>query len=632
MSNVVRKFEPNAVISSSIPAEMTSYSIDQLVHILKSASDAYYNGTGGTLLGDDEYDRLKDQLEDMCPSHPFLTQIGAPVPQGKNAVKLQYKMASLNKIKPGTGAVESFVSSSKVKQWLLSDKLDGISVLWDTKTKKLYLRGDGLTGVDVSMFAPYLSGLFPRGFSERWVIRGELVLPNEIVIDGTLSRSWVNGQLHQKKPIPEQLGKIRFVAYELVEPAGLVRATQFQKLLEAGFELPVHCILGTLSDAALSSYLMQRRDLSKYPIDGIVVAENNSPIKDLSDQVTNPKDMRAFKMPMEDQKATTQVVDILWSASHQGYWIPRIQINPVTIGGSRIEYLTGHNARFIIANTIGKGATIVIRKSGDVIPTLEKVVSVGETPVLPEGLWDGDSQTASHYKVKEGITTQEILQKRLEHFAKTLDIPHLGPGLVAKLMKDGKDTPNDLITISEADMERSIGKGMSAKVFPALQDRIKNCTELELMLASSMMPRGVGESKLEALFKLHPDPRQWSTFTSCEGWSKDALLSFHQQYKLYETWRLKDLSAIPYPRLATLPSAAPKPTETKGIVCLTGFRDKALQEKMERAGFEFVNSVTKKTTLLLVKDLDDSSEKLKKAKELGIRILTRDAAQAEYGS
>lgn len=615
---------------------MTSYSIDQLVAILKKASDAYYNGTGGPILGDDEYDRLRDQLEDKCPSHPFLTQVGAPVPQGKNAVKLQHKMASLNKIKPGTGAVDSFVALSKAKQWLLSDKLDGISVLWETKIRKLYLRGDGSMGVDVSQFAPYLSGLTPRGFSDDWIIRGELVLPNDVVIDGTLSRSWVNGQLHQKKPIPEQLGKIRFVAYELVEPSGLVRAKQFQMLAEAGFEVPVHCLVGTLSDSALIAYLQQRRVSSKYPIDGIVVGENNVPVKDTSGQVTNPKDMRAFKMPMEDQKATTQVVDIVWSASHQGYWIPRIQIQPVTIGGSRIEFLTGHNARVIVANSIGKGAMIVVRKSGDVIPTLEKVVSVGETPVLPEGEWDGDPQTASHYKVKKGETLQEVLQKRLEHFAKTLDIPHLGPGLIAKLMEEGKDTPNDLVTILQVDMEMILGKGMSAKIFPALQDRIAKATELDLMLASSMMPRGVGQSKLEALFKLHPDPRQWSTLTACEGWSKDALVAFHQHYKLYETWRLKDLPAIPYPRLvaarATTATATAKPVQTKGVVCMTGFRDKALQEKMEQDGFEFGSSVTKKTTLLIVKDLDDSSEKLKKAKELGIRILTRDAAQSEYGS
>lgn len=613
---------------------MSSYSIDELVSILKKASDAYYNATSGPILGDDEYDRLREKLEELCPMHPFLKQVGAPVEKG--AVKLPYKMASLNKIKPDTGAVDAFAAQCKVKQWLLSDKLDGISVLWDTGKRKLYLRGDGLMGVDVSAFAPYISGLTPRCFSEQWVLRGELVLPNDVPIEGTLSRSWVNGQLHQKKPIPEHLGKIRFVAYELIQPANLIRSAQFQRMKEAGFEVPMHCVLGTISDGNLSSYLKQRREKSDYPIDGIVVAENNIPFKDTSADVTNPKDMRAFKMAMDDQRATTTVVDILWSASHQGYWIPRIQIEPVLIGGSRIEFLTGHNARFVLTNQLGKGAAIVIRKSGDVIPTLDRVITVGAAITLPEGEWDGDTATASHYKMKAGASTTEVLQKKLEHFAKTLDIPHLGPGLVAKLVAEGKDTPNDLLTVEQADLDAIVGKGMSAKIYPALQTKLQTCTELDLMIASSLMPRGVGDSKLKALFQLEADPRKWSTIQTCEGWSKDALKAFFQALPLYETWRRVSLPCIPYPRMTTWSSPdAPLALGVdvppiRGTVCLTGFRDAEFQKQMEAKGFVFVGGISKKVTHLIVKDLDETSEKTKKAAELGIRILTREVAKAEY--
>ena len=611
---------------------MSSYTIDQLVSMLKKASDAYYNNSDGPVMSDDEYDRLRDQLEELCPMHPFLKQVGAPIEKG--AVKLPYKMASLNKIKPGTGAVSSFVSQSKIKQWVLSDKLDGISVLWDTGKRKLYLRGDGLMGVDVSAFAPYISGLTPRSFNEKWMLRGELVLPNDVPIEGTLSRSWVNGQLHQKKPIPENLGKIRFVAYELIQPAHLVRSVQFQKLQEAGFEVPVHCVLGTLSDDALSSYLKTRREKSNYPIDGIVVGENTVPVKDTSEEVSNPKDMRAFKMPMDDQKANTTVMDILWSASHQGYWIPRLQIEPVMIGGSRIEFLTAHNARFVLTNQLGKGAKIIIRKSGDVIPTLDTVLSPGTPVVLPEGVWDGDAATASHYKMKAGTSTTEVLQKKLEHFAKTLDIPHLGPGLVAKLVAEGKDTPNDLLTIEQVDLDAIVGKGMSAKIYPAIQARIQSTTEMDLMIASGLMPRGVGDSKLRALFQLQADPRKWSSLSACEGWSREALQSFSASLPLYETWRRVELPTIPYPRLTTWTTpvmtldADAQPA--RGYVVLTGFRDASFQTQMEQKGFIFASGVSKKVTLLIVKDSSETNEKTKKAAELGIRILTREDARQEY--
>lgn len=609
---------------------MSSYTIDQLVSLLKKASDAYYNNSDGPVMSDDEYDRLRDQLEEVCPMHPFLKQVGAPIEKG--AVKLPYKMASLNKIKPGTGAVSSFVSQSKVKQWVLSDKLDGISVLWDTGKRKLYLRGDGLLGVDVSAFAPYICGLTPRCFNEKWMLRGELVLPNDVPIEGTLSRSWVNGQLHQKKPIPEHLGKIRFVAYELIQPAHLVRSKQFQTLQEAGFEVPVHCVLGTLSDDALSAYLTNRREKSIYPIDGIVVGENTVPVKDFSEEVSNPKDMRAFKMPLDDQKANTTIIDILWSASHQGYWIPRLQIQPVMIGGSRIEFLTGHNARFILTNQLGKGAKIIIRKSGDVIPTLDTVLTPGAAVTLPEGIWDGDETTASHYKMKAGTSTTEVLQKKLEHFAKTLDIPHLGPGLVAKLVAEGKDTPNDLLTIEQLDLDAIVGKGMSAKIYPAIQARIQSSTEMDLMIASGLMPRGVGDSKLRALFQLQADPRKWSSISSCEGWSKDALTSFFASLPLYETWRRVELPTIPYPRVTawSTPASGSQPEQIRGVVVLTGFRDAAFQKQMEDKGFVFASGISKKVTHLIVKDISESSEKTKKAAELGIRILTREDARQEY--
>jgi len=602
-----------------------SYSEAQLVSLLKKASDAYYNNTSEGLLGDDEYDRLRDLLEEMNANHPFLKQVGAPIEKG--AVKLPYKMASLNKIKPGTGAVESFVRSSHVPAWVLSDKLDGISVLWDTGKRKMYLRGDGLMGVDVSAFAPYIGGVSPRGFNQKWVIRGELVLPNDVPIEGTLSRSWVNGQLHQKTPLPEQLGKIRFVAYELLVPALLSRHGQLQQLAEAGFEIPWACVVTSLTDEVLSKTLIVRRKDSKYPIDGIVVGENCMPKKqEGGTSVDNPKDMRAFKMPMDDQRARTTVVEILWSASYQGYWIPRIQIEPVTIGGSRIEFLTGHNARFVLTNEIGKGAVIVIRKSGDVIPTLDSVITKGAPIELPDGIWDGDVTTASHYKLKEGQANQEVLQKKLEHFAKTLDIPHLGPGLIAKLVAEGKDTPNDLLTIEKVDLEIIVGKGMATKIYPAIQEKLQTSSELTLMIASGMMPRGVGNTKLEALFGLQADPRKWSSLKACDGWSSDALATFLTTLPSYEAWRKTELPSVPYPLIV-------KPQEQlplRGHVCLTGFRDAIFQKKMEEKGFVFVAGVTKKVTHLIIKEAGETSEKVKKAAELGIRILTREEAIQEY--
>ena len=611
-----------------------STKIQNIVDLLKSASDAYYNGTDGPILDDEAYDALREELEELDPQNPYLKQIGAPVPKGQ-AVKLPYKMASLNKIKPGTGAVDSFRTSSKVKSWVLSDKLDGISVLWDTGKRKLYLRGDGFTGVDVSNYAPYINGLTPRCFNKKWVLRGELVLPNTVDVKGTLPRSWVNGQLHQKTPIPEQLGKINFVAYELIEPSKLTREEQFKRMAEEGFEIPWYTVVSTISDETLSALLPQRRVESGYAIDGIVVGENNIPMKDTSDEVTNPKDMRAFKMPLGDQQAETEVVDILWSASYQGYWIPRLQIKPVQVGGSRIEFLTGHNARFVLDNKVGKGAKIVIRKSGDVIPTLDRVLQPSTTIQLPKGVWDGPEETASHLKLAEGEEEdhEDVVLKKLEHFAKTLDIPHLGPGQCVKLITASIVTPGDLVKCTYTDLVKAIGEGMAKKVFPAIQAQLEKASEMDYMIASSSMPRGVGASKLKTLFALQADPRLWpTTITTCEGWTASALKAFYTKLPAYEAWRKAELPSIPYPKL-TRPKTPPAAAAKKEFFCFSGFRSAELQEKLEAKGHEITASFSRKTTILVVTDADAAlanTEKIKKAREAGTRILTRDQLMREY--
>ena len=613
-----------------------SSNIQAIVKRLQVASDAYYNGNGSPM-GDEEYDALRDQLEQLDPQNPFLKQIGAPVPKGQ-AVKLPYKMASLNKIKPGTGAVDSFRSSSKVKSWVLSDKLDGISVLWDTGKRKLYLRGDGFTGVDVSAYAPYLNGLTPRCFNKKWVLRGELVLPNSVSVESTLSRSWVNGQLHQKTPIPEQLGKINFVAYELIEPAGLTREEQFRNMAEEGFEIPCNMVVNTITDASLSLVLLSRRNLSRYSIDGIVVGENNIPVKDTTDTVTNPKDMRAFKMPMGDQQAETEVVDILWSASYQGYWIPRLQIKPVMVGGSRIEYLSAHNARFVLDNQVGKGAKIVIRKSGDVIPTLDKVLQPSNVIQLPKGVWDGPEATASHLKLsqEESGEHEDVVQKKLTHFAKTLDIPHLGPGQTVKLISAAIVTPGDLGKATLADLVKALGDGMGKKIYPTIQAQLEKASEMDLMVASSLMPRGVGETKLKALFALNADPRKWEdTILECEGWSSSALDAFFPKLAEYEAWRKSEFPTIPYPKITrpkspVLRAAIPGKKE---VFCFTGFRSGDMQAQLEAKGHECTPTYSKKTTILVVTDeetLNSATEKIRKAREAGTRIITRAQLSQEY--
>lgn len=600
--------------------------LPELIKKLRAASDAYYNGDK-PLMTDDEYDDLRDELAKRSPSHPFLKEVGAPV--GSGAIALPYIMASLNKIKPGTGAVENFKNKSIAKHWILSEKLDGISALWHEG--RLYLRGDGQMGVEVTKFAPHIQGLRVCEFP----VRGELVVARaEPCVAGTLARSWVNGQLHQKEPQPE-IRVVRFVAYEIIGEGK--PSEQFRGLKEAGFEVPWNIAVGEaeFTEEALASFLRLRREKSVYDTDGIVVVDNVVSVAPKG-SVKNPTSKMAFKMVIADQCAETTIVEVEWNASAQGYLIPRLQIEPVVVGSARIEFVTAHNAKFVVDNKLAPGAKIVIRRSGDVIPAVDRVITPGATPKMPNGTegsqWKWDANATHLVQIAGTVVSTEVLKAQLVHFAKTMEIVGMGPGVVAKLVDAGVDSVRKLFGTKSADLVRILGKTLGPKIEAELEAISGRATEIQLMVASSRMPRLIGDTKLKVLFDLKADPRQWSTLPAPQGWSADKLAELIAVLPAYETWRRFETPHILYPILPAAAAVA-VPQVAKGTVCFTGVRSKELESQLEAAGWKSVSSVSSKLGVLIVADTEgaDTSEKAKKARDLGVRILKISSVKKELG-
>ena len=589
---------------------------DQIVKKLKKAADAYYN-TGVPILTDDQYDELKEQLEEMDPANPFLTAVGATVRNG--TVQLPVPMPSLNKIKPGTGAVATFTKNT-ASGWVLTEKLDGISALWIPAEKKLYLRGDGLVGQDVSHLVPYLQGLAPtsvKGFR----VRGELVIHKEDVAANTIGRSWINGVLHRLDPDAADIAKINFVAYEIVSGKDVgARQEQLRTLVRMGYEVPWYNYVQSLDETVLEHTLKTRRELSDYDIDGIVVGQNSIPEwhswQASGGALRNPKDQVAFKMVLSDQCAETTVVEVHWGLSYQGYYIPRLEIKPVRVGGAVITYVTGHNARNIVDKRIGTGARIRIRRSGDVIPTIDAVL-VGVQPSMPTAgtwKWVGTDEAAVHICAVDKMST-ELLESRLKHFASVLEIDGLGPGLVKKLIAGGITTPRLLCEASAETLAGLLGKKTGVSIAEGLRKAMTEITEQRLLIASGTLPRGVGETRLTTLFASEPDPRRWGrALGHLDGWSEEGLESFLKVYPQYEAWRTKEFPVPAYPILAAKPRLAKGPIPGKGVVCFTGFRDGALERRIMEAGYQIADAVTKKTTVLVIPDTGSESSKVDKAR------------------
>ena len=115
----------------------------------------------------------------------------------------------------------------------------------------------------------------------------------------------------------------------------------------------------------------KRKVNGEYDIDGLIITDNGKHKRNTSG---NPKYSFAFKNLLEDQIVETEVIDVEWNISKDGLIKPRVNVKSVVIDGVSVNYVTGHNAKNINDNGIGKGAKIKLTRAGEVIPYILEVI------------------------------------------------------------------------------------------------------------------------------------------------------------------------------------------------------------------------------------------------------------------
>ena len=602
--------------------------MDALILRLTKANEAYRNGQP-LLMTDDEYDAGLEELSKKQPNHPLLKKVrAAPSLENGKVIRMPFYLGSLDKAK--TSEELAKWSNKNKGSYVVSEKLDGISGLWNPMAKSLYLSGDDNMGVDVSAWLPYLS-LSPSTLSKEipedtW-IRGELIMPRKLVPQGKLGRSIINGIFHQKVPNPVEVKKVRFVGYEIIGMAPDLSVQQQMAWLDNWkIWTPWSVFQNMLSPAdTLSVTLAARRTDSDYDLDGLVIKTN----KPIVPRVLkgNPKDAVAWKPPNGETKLTT-VVTVEWNASATGKLIPRVQIEPVHLGGSTINFVTGVNARRIVDWKIGPGAKVIIRKGGDVIPLIE-TVEVPATVSYPlEGTWewDGPSDTAVNIVQKKADSSTLISQYM--KMAKHLNWPNIGPAVMKSVVDAGYTTIPLLRNASEEELKKLLGPVKGSNLFKLVQkDGWSNASEIDLFVASPIRPDGIGSTRLETLVSHEPNFTRWSKpgLTAPKGWSPDSLKEFQQIWAEYEKFRMEQWSFIPYP----VPSKQVQTSiTTKGSVVFTGFRDAELEAQLEKKGYKISDTVKSDTKAVFISDKEDpqiySSGKTDKAKKIpGCLILRK---------
>jgi NAD-dependent DNA ligase len=578
-----------------------------IVETLKKAAHAYYE-TGSSIMTDEEYDVLREKLYGLDPENPYFNEVGSLPEVGR--ITLPHAMPSLRKIKPDT------IDTVRLKgPFIITDKLDGISAMWTcgmNRKSGLYLRGNGLVGQDVSHIK--VQGL--KQVLANCSIRGELIVPRSVGV----ARNWVNGILHQSSASKEDCMKIHFVAYQVIEPSGLTRSQQITWLQNQGFEVPGYTVVNELKAEEMTRLFKKTREESLYECDGIVVGTDTIPL------VTTealPKDAFAYKVAVDDQRAETTVRAIEWASSRMAEWIPRIRFDPVRIGSATIEFCTGVHAQYIKEHMLGPGAKIVVRRSGDVIPTLDRVITPAATwQEPPQGRWKWDGIHAMDTTQEK---TSDTLALEMAHSLISLGVEGLSATSTKKIVEGGFRDLKTVWSCTEAQLQVCIGKVSGSKLRKAL-DGLK-ATELQWVHAYPSWPKGFGEKKIVSALEAEPNLSKWPKRTTAPAGQTMATFSeVCKHVPAYLEWR-KGFPLVA--AVAPLVVAAPVAVAVKGYYVMTGFRDAELSAKLLEKGWIVQDRINKDTTVLLVADNREST-KTKAAKEKGVRIVLRDQANTLF--
>ena len=601
---------------------------DELSRSIKYANDVYYNNPDKPAMSDNEYDIMRELMEKEFPSNPVLKEIGAPIE--RNKVLLPYEMWSMDKIKPTTSALPKWLEKyASPGEYVLSAKLDGVSGLYTSEgdEPKLYTRGNGKVGQDVSHLIPYLN--FPA--DKDLVIRGEFIISKKVFEEhyagkNSNARNLAAGIINKLSKSVKDYENLDFVAYEVIKPE-VKPSYQMKHMEKLNLNTVRYEVINELSNDMLSAKLVSWRKNYDYDIDGIIVTHD----KTYGRLTGNPDHAFAFKMVLSDQVAEAKVVDVIWTPSKDGFLKPKIRIEPIVLGGVQIEYATAFNASFIRNNKLGIGALVEIIRSGDVIPYIQKVVVPAETIKMPdeEYVWN---ETNVDIMLKDKSSNETVRLKNIAGFFVDIEVDGVGSGNIKKIINAGFDTVPKILAMSEADFLTVPGfkKTLANKAYTNIKKQIDGVSLITLMKATNIFGRGLGERKIAPIMEEYPDilvskdsnEDKIKKVMKVKGMAKKSAESFVDSIEDFNLFLIQVNLTHKLHDMPEVKNVNPDHPLYKKKVVMSGFRDKTLEESIKAVGGEIGTSISKNTFALLVKSVDETTGKIDQAKKLEVQIMT----------
>lgn len=357
--------------------------IKELEQLIPYYAEHYYNGD--TLIEDQEFDKLTEELERLKPNSEILNKVGWGSEENSNGkVKVEHiytEVGSLKKTREFEGLPEQFVNINLN----ISPKLDGLTAVCYYKNGKLdkaVTRGNGKVGLDITdklqiILSKYNINL-PSDFTGA--IRGELEIAKsnwEIIKNNnenaSNSRNYAAGIIN-RNDLSEDLKYVDLVTYKILGSENHKFNTKSEIvnfLKTSGFNTiwNIQYTINSKDEWDRYSKELYTQDY-EYQLDGLVLSREEIRYNDRSGI-----EYIEYAYKFKSERVESIVKDIEWNLSKNQRLVPTIIIEPIEILETIVERATGNNAKWILDRNIHIGSKVVIEKSNEIIPTVVEVLS-----------------------------------------------------------------------------------------------------------------------------------------------------------------------------------------------------------------------------------------------------------------
>lgn len=629
---------------------------------LREASKAYYQ-EDREIMSNVEYDALYDTLSALEKETGIVLADSPTVNVGYEAVEQLPKeeherpMLSLDKTKERE-ALREFIGEHPT---LLSWKLDGLTIVLTYENGELIkavTRGNGIVGEVITNNARVFKNIpLKISFKGRLVLRGEAIITysdfekiNETIGDADAKyknpRNLCSGSVRQLNNEITAKRNVRFYAFSLVSAEDVdfrnSREVQFRWLNEQGFEVVEYrkVTAETLDEAM--DYFAEAVTTNDFPSDGLVALYDDIAYgESLGTTAKFPRNAMAFKWA--DEMRDTRLLEIEWSPSRTGLINPVAIFEPVELEGTTVSRASVHNISIMKELKLGIGDTIRVYKANMIIPQIaENLTGSGNAPIPhtcpacgQETVVKKENDVECLFCVNPGCPAKKIKSFGLFTSRDAMNIDGLSEATLEKFIARGFIHDfGDIFEISRYKDEIVEMEGFGQKSYDNLMESLERAKETTLpRVIYSLGIANIGLANAKVICRhfdnnldriRHASLEEVSDIDTIGPVIAGNLVAYFRDEG--NNRRLDHLM-----RFLHIQEDSPKQEQIfegmnfviTGSLVHFGNRSEA-KELIESLGGKVTGSVTKKTNYLINNDIQSNSSKNKKARELGIPILSEE--------